>query len=106
MTTFDKRKDAFEAKYALDEEHRFLAYARRNRALGLWAAAKLGKSGAEADAYAAAVVQADLAEAGDEDVFRKVYADLQGGGSNVSEDDVREAMLTHLDAAMAEIKNR
>ncbi|MDX6807480.1 DUF1476 domain-containing protein [Terrihabitans rhizophilus] len=106
MTTFDKRKDAFEAKYALDEEHRFLAYARRNRALGLWAASKLGKTGADADDYAKDVVNSDLIEAGEEDVFRKVFGDLQSAGCDVSEDDVRDAMLSHLDAAMAEIRKR
>ena len=53
MTTFDRRKDSFEAKFARDEELRFKATARRNRLLGLWAAEKLGKSGDEADAYAA-----------------------------------------------------
>ena len=106
MTTFDKRKDAFEAKYALDQEQHFLAYARRNRALGLWAAEKLGKTGADADAYAKEVVQADLIEAGEEDVFRKVYGDLEAVGLPISETDVREAMLSHLDAAMAEIKSR
>ena len=68
MTTFDQRKDAFENKFALDEELRFKATARRNKLLGLWAAEKLGKSGAEADAYAKSVVVADFEEAGDEDV--------------------------------------
>ena len=69
MTTFDKREEGFEKKFALDEELLFKAGARRNKLLGLWAAEKLGLSGAEADAYAKSVVMADFAEAGDEDVF-------------------------------------
>ena len=72
MTTFDKRKDAFEQKFAHDAELQFKAGARRNKLLGLWAAGLLGKTGADADAYAKTVVAADFEEAGDEDVFRKV----------------------------------
>ena len=64
MTTFDDRKDAFEKKFAHDEELRFKATARRNKLLGLWAAAQLGKSGADAEAYAKSVVMADFEEAG------------------------------------------
>ena len=62
MTTFDKREEGFEKKFAIDEELKFKANARRNRLLGLWAAAKLGLSGAEADAYAKEVVVADFEE--------------------------------------------
>ena len=76
MTTFDQRKDAFENRFAHDEELRFKATARRNKLLGLWAAEKLGKSGADADAYAKSVVVADFEEAGDEDVVRKVRGDF------------------------------
>ena len=60
MTTFDKRKDAFEAKFAHDEELQFKADARRNMLLGLWAAGLLGKTGADAEAYAKEVVAADF----------------------------------------------
>ncbi len=72
MTTFDKRQDAFEAKFAHDEELRFKAEARRNKLLGLWAAEKLGKTGEDAEDYARSVVAADFEEAGEEDVFRKI----------------------------------
>ena len=85
MTTFDDRKDAFEKKFAHDEELRFKAMARRNKLLGLWAADRLGKSGAEAETYAKSVVMADFEEAGDDDVLRKVRADLEGGGKPMSE---------------------
>src|SRR3981189_3557560 len=76
MTTFDKREEGFEKRFAVDEELKFKANARRNRLLGLWAAAKLGLSGAEADAYAKEVVVADFEEAGEDDVFRKVRRDF------------------------------
>lgn len=76
MTTFDDRENAFENKFAHDEELKFKAEARRNKLLGLWAAGLMGKSGEEAQTYAREVVAADFEEAGDEDVYRKVAADL------------------------------
>lgn len=84
MSTFDQRKDAFENKFAHDEELRFKATARRNKLLGLWAAEKLGKSGTEADAYAKSVVVADFEEAGDDDVLRKVKGDFAAGNVAVA----------------------
>lgn len=78
MSTFDDRENAFENKYAHDEEMKFRAEARRNKLLGLWAAELMGKTGAEATAYAAEVVKADFEEAGHEDVVRKVVGDLGG----------------------------
>ena len=80
MTTFDKREEGFEKKFAHDEELQFKAMARRNKLLGLWAAEKLGKTGADAEAYAKEVVLADFEEAGDNDVLRKVAADLKPKG--------------------------
>ena len=76
MSTFDDRENAFENKYAHDEEMKFKAEARRNKLLGLWAAEILGKSGDEADAYAKEVILSDFEEAGDDDVLRKVAGDL------------------------------
>jgi len=65
MTTFDKREEGFEKKFALDEEQKFKAEARRNRLLGLWAAGKLGLSGDAASAYAKEIVEAEFGEGGD-----------------------------------------
>lgn len=78
MSTFDDRERAFETKFAHDQEMQFKAVSRRNRLAGLWAAGLLGKSGAEAEAYAMEVIKADFEEAGDEDVIRKLAADLGG----------------------------
>ena len=76
MTTFNDRQKGFENKFAHDEEMQFKAAARRNRLVGLWAASLLGKTGADADAYAMEIVRADFAEHGHEDVYRKLAADL------------------------------
>lgn len=104
MTTFDKREDAFERQFAHDEELKFKAEARRNKLLGLWAAEKLGKSGADADAYAKEVVAADFEEAGDGDVLRKVLGDLTAKGTAVTEADIRAQMSDLLAVAVAQIK--
>ncbi len=104
MTTFDDRKDAFEKKFAHDEELRFKATARRNKLLGLWAAAQLGKDGAEAEAYAKTVVMADFEEAGDDDVLRKVRADLEAGGKAVGEAELRRQMLELMSRAVEEVQ--
>jgi hypothetical protein len=102
MSTFDKRQEGFEKKFALDEEQKFKAEARRNKLLGLWAAEKLGKTGDEAAAYAKEVVSADFEEAGDADVLRKVVKDLEGKG--VSEADVRKKMDELVAVAVAQVK--
>ena len=79
MTTFDRREEGFEKKFALDEELRFKATARRNKLVGLWAAEKLGLTGSAAEDYAHAVVRSDFDEPGEEDVFRKIRADFDAG---------------------------
>ena len=92
MTTFDKREEGFERKFALDEEMKFRATARRNKLLGQWAAEKLGLSGAEAEAYVKAVVAADFEEAGDDDVFRKVRRDFDAKKVEQSDHQIRRTM--------------
>ena len=105
MTTFDKRKDAFENRFARDEELRFKANARRNRLLGLWVAEKLGKSGDDAESYAREVIRADMEEAGDEDVFRKVRADLDAAGVQQSDHQIRRTMEELMAEAVAQIES-
>ena len=105
MSGFDRREDGFEKKFAHDEELLFKASARRNKMLGLWAAEKLGKTGADADAYAKSVVVADLEEAGDDDVFRKIKKDLEAGGVQQSDHQIRRTMDELLEKAVAEIKS-
>ncbi len=104
MTTFDDRKDAFEKKFAHDEELRFKATARRNKLFGLWVAERLGKTGEEAEAYARSVVLADFEEAGDGDVLRKVRQDLEGAGSPVAEAELKDRVAQLTARAAEEIK--
>jgi hypothetical protein len=104
MTTFDKREEGFEKQFAHDEELRFKATARRNKMLGLWAAGKLGLSGAEADAYAKAIVLADLEEAGDNDVFRKIRSDFDAKKVTESDHQIRRTMDELMATAVTEIK--
>ena len=104
MTTFDKREEGFEKKFAHDEELRFKATARRNRLLGQWAAEKLGLADGEAAAYAKDVVMADFEEAGEDDVFRKVRKDFDAKGIEQSDHQIRRAMTDLMEQAIAEIK--
>ena len=104
MTTFDKREEGFEKKFALDEEQRFRAMARRNKLLGLWAAEKLGLAGAEAEAYAKEVVKSDFLEAGDDDVFRKVRGDFNAKTVAQSDHQIRRTMDELMQTAIDQIR--
>jgi hypothetical protein len=104
MTTFDKREEGFEKQFAHDEELRFKAHARRNKLVGLWAADKLGLSGAEAEAYAKQVVIAALEKSGDNDVFGKIRRDFDAKGIAQSDHQIRRTMDELLAKAVAEVK--
>jgi hypothetical protein len=104
MTTFDKREEGFEKRFAVDEELKFKANARRNKLLGLWAAERLALAGAAADAYAQEVVMADFEEAGDDDVFRKIRKDFDAKGVKESDHQIRRTMDELMAKAIAEIK--
>jgi hypothetical protein len=104
MTTFEERQKGFERKFALDEELKFKATARRNRLLGLWAAGEMGIAGDAAQAYAREVVKADLAEPGEEDVFRKIRADFDAKGVNQSDHQIRRMMAEMMGEAIAQIE--
>ena len=104
MTTFDKREEGFEKKFAHDEELRFKATARRNKLLGQWAAEKMGLSGDDAAAYAKEVVASDFEEAGDHDVLRKVLADFKAKGVDQSEHQIRRTMEELMAEAITQIK--
>lgn len=100
MTTFNDREAAFESKFAHDEAMQFKANARANKLLGLWAAEKLGKTGADADAFALEVIKADFEEAGHDDVIRKVAGEL---GDLATEAEIRAERGTLLSQAKAEL---
>jgi hypothetical protein len=105
MSSMKDREEGFERKFAFDEELRFKASARRNKALGLWAAEKLGKAGADGEAYAKEVVVSDLAEAGDDDVLRKVKADFDAAGVDQSEHQIRRMMDELMAKAIDDVRN-
>jgi hypothetical protein len=100
MTTFDDRENAFENKFAHDAEMQFRAEARRNKLAGLWAAELLGKTGDAAAEYAMSVVSADFEEAGNEDVVRKLAADL---GDRSTPDAIRAKLAELLPVAKAQL---
>ncbi|WP_159586573.1 DUF1476 domain-containing protein [Chelativorans xinjiangense] len=105
MSSMKDREETFERKFVHDEEMKFRAMSRRNKLLGLWAAEKLGKTGAEADAYAIEVIKADVEEAGEEDVFRKVRRDFDAAGVQQSDHQIRRTMSELLNEAIDQVKN-
>lgn len=103
MTTFDERERAFENKFGFDEELRFKVTARRDRLLGLWAAQQLGKTGADAEAYASDLVSMDIDVPGDLEVVEKVGGDLRAAGKAIADHTVRARMREFLDAARQQL---
>jgi hypothetical protein len=104
MTQFDKREEAFELQFAHNEELKFKATARRNKLLGLWAAEKLGLTGAEADSYALAVVMSDFEEADDHDVTRKIRKDFDAKGVEQSDHQIARHMNEFMAKAITDIQ--
>ncbi|SIQ07053.1 hypothetical protein SAMN05880582_101612 [Rhizobium sp. RU20A] len=102
MSTLNERQAAFESKFAHDEQLKFRAEMRRNKLVGLWAAALLGKE--DAEAYAKEVVAADFEEAGSEDVVRKIEADFVAAGVSQSADNIRDKMMELLAEAVRQVE--
>jgi hypothetical protein len=104
MSTFDKREEGFEQKFAHDEELRFKAHARRNKLVGLWAAEKLGLTGAAAESYAGDIVTIDLDKPGSDGAFNKLRKDFDAGGVAQSDHQIRRTMEEAMAKAVAEIQ--
>lgn len=104
MTTFDDREKSFEKKFAHDADLKFKAEARRNKMLAEWAGAKLNMTPAQIADYVKDVRRADLAEKGDEDVFRKLRADFDRHKVAVSDQELRTQMHEMLARAVAEVE--
>ena len=102
MSSFDEREKSFEKKFALDEELQFKVSARRNKYLGQWASQIFGYNTDQEKEYIQSVIKADFAEAGDEDVFRKVKTDLID--HNISDEDIRKKMDELNEKAKSEFK--
>jgi hypothetical protein len=104
MSSFEDRERAHEKKFQLDQEQEFKAQARRAKLVGLWTAKLIGLSGEEAEAYAKSVVVADLEEAGEEDLFRKIRGDLDMHAVQLSDHQIRAKMDEALQEARASVK--
>jgi hypothetical protein len=105
MTSFEDREKGFERKFAHDEELKFKAMARRNKLLGMWAAAEMGITGDAAQGYAREVIKADLEQPGEEDVFRKIRKDFDAKGVQRSDHQIRRKMSELMGEAIAQIEN-
>lgn len=103
MTAFDKREKGLENRFAHDEELKFKATARRDRAFGLYIAEVLGKTGDDATAYADSVIKSNLAAPGDEDMFEKVRADLDASSADLSDHLMRKKADELMTDAVASI---
>lgn len=103
MSGFDRRREGFEGKFVLDAELQFKATMRRNKAVGLWAAGKLGLSDASAEEYAVSVVKSDLREPGDEDIVGKLRVDFAAHGLAISDADIRAEMAARMTEAKRQV---
>ena len=104
MSKFDEREKSFEKKYASDEELKFKIAARSNKYLGKWASSKLGKNEVETRNYIQEIIKADMEEAGQEDVFRKIKKDFQTASISVEESEIRDEMEKALSRAKEDFK--
>ena len=102
--SFEDREKGYEAKWIHDQELRFKLYSRRNRLLGLWAAAEVGVTGPAAQSYANEVVAAEFDKGGDEAIFAKIRKDLDSRKISISDHMIRRKMAELLDSAKAEIE--
>lgn len=104
MSMFDDREKGYEAKYKHDQEAQFKITARRNKLLGLWVAGQLGRTGADAEAYAKEVVASDFEKPGDDDVIMKVLKDLEAKGINYDMDAIRKKLVGFATEARGQIE--
>ena len=104
MSKFDEREKSFEKKYASYEELKFKIAARSNKYLGEWASSKLGKNEVETQNYIQEIIKADMEEAGQEDVFRKIKKDFQAASISVEESEIRDEMEKALSRAKEDFK--
>ena len=99
MNKFNEREKSFENKFAKDQELQFKVSARRNKYLAEWASLNLGKNDEQKLNYIQEIIKADLEEAGDEDVFRKVKKDFENSAINIDDLEIRNQMSLALERA-------
>ena len=90
MSSFDEREKGFEKKFVHDEEIQFKISARRNKYIGQWVSKIFGYNSEQEKEYIQSVIKSDFAEAGDEDVFRKLKLDLTD--NNITDEQIRDKM--------------
>ena len=99
MNSFDERKKAFEQKFTKDQETQFKVNARKNKYLAEWASKLMNKNDDEKKDYINQVIKSDFDEPGDEDVFRKLKADLAKANISIEETEIRKQMSIALENA-------
>ena len=99
MSKFNEREKSFEKKFAKDQELQFKVSARRNKYLAEWASLKLGKNDEQKQNYIQEIIKADMEEAGDDDVFRKVKKDFENSAINMDDSEIRNQMSLALERA-------
>ena len=104
MNKFNEREKSFEKKFAKDQELQFKVSARRNKYLAEWAGLKLGKNDEQKQNYIQEIIKADMEEAGDEDVFRKVKKDFENSAINMDDSEIRNQMSLALERAKKDFK--
>ena len=92
MSKFDEREKSFEKKFAKDQELQFKLTARSNKYLAEFVSSKLGKSDKERQTYIQEIIKADMEEAGNEDVFRKIKKDFQVSSVSIDDSEIRDQM--------------
>ena len=92
MNKFGEREKSFEKKFAKDQELQFKVAARSNKYLAEFVCPRLGKTNEEKEAYTQEIIKADMEEAGNEDVFRKIKKDFQVASINIEDSEIRNLM--------------
>ena len=104
MNKFNEREKNFEKKFQIDQELKFKVEAKSNKYLGEWASLKLGKAEEEKQKYIQEIIKADMEEAGQEDVFRKIKKDFQSASISIEDSEIREQMEKALNRAKEDFK--
>ena len=104
MNKFNEREKSFEKKFVKDQELQFKVAARSNKYLAEFVSSKLGKSDEEKQAYIQEIIKADMEEAGNEDVFRKIKQDFQKASISVKDSEIRDEMQKALNKAKDDFK--
>ena len=104
MNKFDERKKSFENKFQMDQELQFKVQARSNKYLAEFVNSKLKKTEEEKQNYLQEIIKADMEEAGNEDVFRKIKKDFQTASISIEDTEIRDQMKKALSRAKEDLK--